>query len=170
FGERPDMTKDVTLDALRRLGALERAIKEAERMRPPLVMLMRKILRDFEYRGYCAPAGGLAMVSPAVSHRLPEIFRDPGKYDPDRFGPGREEDRKHSYTLIGFGGGRHRCIGLTFAQQQVKVIWSVLLQRFELELVQPNHEPDYSTFVVGPRRPCLVRYRRRKETNYERGI
>ena len=152
--------REMSLEALRKLGALERAIKEAERLRPPLVMLMRKILRGFEFRDYYAPAGGLAMVSPAVSHRLPEIFRDPGLYDPDRFGPGREEDRKHSHTLIGFGGGRHRCIGLTFAQQQVKVIWSILLQRFELKLVHPHHEPDYTTFVVGPRRPCLIRYRR----------
>jgi len=152
--------REMSLDRLRRLQRLECAIKEAERLRPPLVMLMRTILRDFEYREYRSPAGGLAMVSPAVSHRLPEVFRNPDRYDPDRFAPGREEDRKHSYTLIGFGGGRHRCIGLTFAQQQVKVIWSVLLQRFKLELVQRDHQPNYSTFVVGPRRPCLVRYRR----------
>ncbi len=156
FGDGSGMT----LDTLRKLGGLERAIKEAERMRPPLIMLMRKLLRDFTYRGYHVPAGGLLMVSPAVSHRVPETFRDPNTYDPDRFGPGREEDRKSSYTLIGFGGGRHRCIGLTFAQQQVKVIWSVLLQRFRIELVQQHHEPDYSTFVIGPRRPCLIRYKR----------
>ncbi len=162
---------DMTLDALRKLSALERAIKEAERMRPPLIMLMRKIVRDFTYDGYHVPAGGLLMVSPAVSHRLPEVFRNPASYDPDRFGPGREEDRKSSYTLIGFGGGRHRCIGLTFAQQQVKVIWSVLLRRFEMELVNLHHEPDYSTFVIGPRRPCLIRYRRRpQEKNYDHGI
>jgi sterol 14alpha-demethylase len=157
FNGRPE----ISLEAIRALSALERAIKEAERMHPPLIMLMRKILRDFAYRDYHVPAGGLLMVSPAVSHRVPEVFRDPGRYDPDRFGPGREEDRKSTYTLIGFGGGRHRCIGLTFAQQQVKVIWSVLLQRYELELVRKDHQPDYSTFVVGPRRPCRIRYRRR---------
>src|SRR5262249_5288146 len=148
-------------DAIRKLMRLEHAIKEAERLRPPLVMLMRKILRDFEFRGYKIKAGGLAMVSPAGSHRLPDVFRDSQKYDPDRFAPGREEDRLTSYRLIGFGGGRHRCIGLTFAQQQVKVIWSVLLQRFDLDLVRPDHLPDYSTFVVGPRRPCIMRYRRK---------
>jgi sterol 14alpha-demethylase len=158
FGGRREMS----LDALRKLTALERAIKEAERMRPPLVMLMRKVLQDFEYGGYCMPAGSLAIVSPAVSHRLPDVFREPERYDPDRFAPGREEDRKSAYRLIGFGGGRHRCIGLTFAYQQVKVIWSILLQRFEFELVQAQHEPDYSTYVVGPKRPCYIRYRRRK--------
>ncbi|MBC6472094.1 MAG: cytochrome P450 [Hormoscilla sp. GM102CHS1] len=101
------------------------------------------------------------MVSPAVSHRLPDCFHFPNRYDPDRFTPDRAEDRKSPYTLIGFGGGRHRCIGQAFAYQQVKVIWTVLLRQFELELVHQNYEPDYSTFVVGPRQPCLIRYRRK---------
>jgi sterol 14-demethylase len=152
----------MSLEALRQLVVLERCIKEAERMHPPLIVLMRKIARDFHYAGYVARAGGLAMVSPAVSHRIPEVFADPDRYDPDRFGPERQEDRAHQHALIGFGGGRHRCIGSTFAYQQVKVIWSVLLRRFELELVRHGHQPDYATFVPGPRRPCAVRYRRRR--------
>jgi len=57
------------------------------------------------------PSGDLAMVAPAVTHRLPHIFRDPECYDPDRFAPGREEDRRTPFALIGFGGGKHRCIG-----------------------------------------------------------
>lgn len=154
---------EVSLDRLRRLPLLERAIKEAERMRPPLVMLMRAVRRELEYGGFAIAPGGLAMVSPAVSHRLPEVFADPDRYDPDRFGPGREEDRQAPYALLGFGGGRHRCIGQTFAYQQVKVLWSVLLREFELELALPRHEPDYATFVVGPRQPCRVRYRRRRQ-------
>jgi len=97
-----------------------------------------------------------------VSHRIPEIFHDPDRYDPDRFAPEREEDRKATYALIGFGGGKHACIGLTFAYLQVKAIWSVLLRQFELELVHRNTEPDYHTFVVGPRQPCVVRYRRKQ--------
>ena len=158
-------SKTFSLEALRKLVVLERSIKEAERLRPPLIMLMRKILRDFEYNGYHVPAGGLAMVSPAVSHRLPECFHFPNRYDPERFTPERAEDRQSPYTLIGFGGGRHRCIGQAFAYQQVKVIWSVLLQQFDLELVHQNYEPDYTTFVVGPRQPCLIRYRRKHKSS-----
>jgi sterol 14-demethylase len=151
----------ITLASLRKLVVLERCIKEAERMYPPLVMLMRTILRDLEYHGRVLPAGDLAMVVPAVTHRLAQIFRDPQQYDPDRFAPGREEDRRTQFALIGFGGGKHRCIGSGFAYQQIKVIWSVLLRDFELELAAREHQPDYSTFVVGPRRPCMVRYRRK---------
>jgi sterol 14-demethylase len=124
-------------------------------------MLMRKVLEDFEFNGHVVPAGDLAMVSPAVSHRIPEIFADPCHYDPDRFAPPREEDRRTPYALIGFGGGEHRCIGLAFAYQQVKLIWSVLLRRYAFDLVDHDQRPNYATFVVGPRQPCLVRYRSR---------
>lgn len=151
----------LTLERLQSLVRLERAIKEAERLYPPLVMLMRKIRSDFVFRDVLAPAGDLAMVSPAVSHRIAEIFSEPDRYDPGRFAPGREEDRQSRFTLIGFGGGKHRCIGMVFAYQQIKVIWSTLFSRFDFELVGPAPVPDHSTWVVGPRSPCRVRYRRK---------
>jgi sterol 14alpha-demethylase len=150
----------ITVTSLRQLAQLERCIKETERLHPPLVMLMRKVLRDFEFGGYLIPAGDLVLVSPAVSHKIAEIFVNPDRYDPDRFGTPREEDRRTPYGLIGFGGGKHRCIGLAFAYQQVKVIWSVLLQHYTLDLIDHNHRSNFSTFVVGPRQPCRVRYRR----------
>ncbi|RLU86992.1 cytochrome P450 [Streptomyces griseocarneus] len=146
---------------LRRMHHLEYCVREAERLHPPLVVLIRKALRDFTHAGHLVPAGHLVMVSPAVSHRLPEVFHDPDRYDPGRYAPGREEHTA-PYALIGFGGGRHRCVGTAFAYQQVKVIWSVLLRTFDLS---PGHvgcpAPDYSTFIPGPRAPCTVRYRRR---------
>jgi sterol 14-demethylase len=157
----------IDLESLRRLVVLERCIKEAERMHPPLIMLMRRVQRDFTFGDYLVPAGDMAMVSPAAGHRLAEVFGEPDRYDPDRFGPARQEDRRVKHALIGFGGGHHRCIGTTFAQQQIKVIWSVLFQRFELTAAQTGHQPDYSTFVVGPRAPCVVRYRRRRRAAVE---
>jgi sterol 14alpha-demethylase len=154
-------TEDMTLAALKQLVQLERCIKEAERLHPPLVMLMRKALNDFAFKDFVIPAGDLVLVSPAVSHKIPEIFSDPERYDPNRFETPREEDRRTPYALIGFGGGKHRCIGLAFAYQQIKVIWSVLLRRYRFDLVDRDQRPNYATFVVGPRQPCLVRYRRR---------
>jgi sterol 14-demethylase len=151
----------ITYESLRHLHVLERAIKESERMRPPLVMLMRTVLQPFRFNGYELPAGSLAVASPAVSHRLPAIYSDPERYDPDRFGPGREEDRKASYSLIGFGGGKHRCIGMVFAYQQIKIIWTSLLRRYDIELVDRDYRPDYRTLVVGPELPCRIRYKRR---------
>src|SRR5205807_150829 len=121
-------------DALRRMVMLDRAVKETERLHPPLILLMRKVVRDFSYKQYRIPAGWLAMVSPAVSNRLAEVFADPDRFDPDRYGPAREEDKKARFSQITFGGGRHACLGMIFAYLQVKTIWTVLLRRFDLEL------------------------------------
>lgn len=151
-----------TRESLTSCVHLERAVIEAERMRPPLIMLMRAVLKDLEVDGKLVPAGSLAMVAPAVAHRMPTVFKSPELYDPDRFAPGREEHKKAVATLIGFGGGKHRCIGFVFAYQQVMAIWATLLQSFEIELLEPDYKPNYSTFVVGPYQPAKIRYRRRK--------
>jgi sterol 14-demethylase len=156
LGERPSLTE------LKSLAHLERCMKEAERLRPPLVMLMRSVLQPFACLGAEIPTGSLAMVSPAVSHRMASAFAAPERFDPDRFGPGREEDRRSPYALIGFGGGKHRCLGLAFAHQQIKVIWARILSRFDIEPLGDEPEPDYTTFVVGPRSPCRIRYRKRQ--------
>lgn len=152
---------EITFESLRKLSVLERAIKEAERLRPPLILLMRSVLQPLRVNGYELPAGSLALASPALSHRLPNAYAAPGRYDPDRFAHGREEDRRAPYSLIGFGGGKHRCIGMLFAYQQIKVIWTSILRRYEIELGEREYEPDYRTLVVGPRQPCRIKYRRR---------
>jgi sterol 14-demethylase len=155
-------TADV--DKLKRLRQMENCLKEAERLYPPLVMLMRKALSPFEVGGAIIPAGDLVMVSPAVSHRQEKVFRNPDAFDPERFAPPRVEDRATPYSLIGFGGGKHRCVGMAFAHQQIKVIWGILLQRCEFDLIGRDVHPDYATFVVGPRHPCRARYRRRRSS------
>ncbi len=154
--------REVSYQALREMPELESAIKEALRLHPPLIILMRKVVRDFEYGGFRIEAGKLVAVSPAVSNRMPECFQDPDRYDPDRYGPGREEDRR-SFAWIPFGAGRHRCVGAAFAMMQLKAIMSVLLRGFAFELAQPpqSYRNDHSRMVVQLRQPCRVRYRRR---------
>jgi sterol 14-demethylase len=151
----------LSMEATKKQDVLERCVREAERMYPPLIMLMRKVLRPFEIGPYVLPPGALAMVSPAVSHRMPEVFADPHRFDPDRYLPPREEHKRQAFTLITFGGGRHRCIGMHFAYMQVKAIWTQLLHRFDLELGTAAPSPDFSSWVTGPEQPVYMRYRRR---------
>jgi sterol 14-demethylase len=154
--------REVSYQALREIPELENAIKEALRLHPPLVILMRKVLRDFEFGGFRVAAGKLVAVSPAVSNRMPECFPDPDRYDPGRYGPDRGEDRR-SFAWIPFGAGRHRCVGAAFAMMQLKAIFSVLLRGFSFELAQPrdDYRNDHSRMVVQLRQPCRARYARR---------
>lgn len=156
-------SESITVESLKNLPYLERAMLEAERMHPPLVILLRKATQDFEYGKYVVPSGDLVIVSPAVSNRSEEIFSNPHVYQPERFEPGREEHRKHAYSMTSFGGGKHICLGLNFAHMQIKALWSVLLSRYEFELSSPSYEPSFEFLVVGPGHPCKVRYRRRRQ-------
>jgi sterol 14alpha-demethylase len=152
---------ELGLETVRRMQRLEWALKETERTQPVAEMLMRYNAEPYELCGYHIPEGWLSVISPAVSHRLPEIFSEPDKYDPERFAPGREEHRAHPYSLAGFGGGRHKCLGMNFAYHEMQVIFSLLLQRFHLELVDPHPKRDLKANTSRPVRPCWVRYRRR---------
>ena len=159
YGEAGSMS----LEGLKQQVIMEHAVRECERLHPPLIMLIRKVLKPMRYGDYVVPEGSLAMVSPAVSHRLPTLFADPDRFDPDRFAPPAREDKQHHYTLIGFGGGKHRCMGKHFAEMQVKAIWTVLLDRFDFDLETDFPAPNYGSWVTGPVAPCRLRYRRRSQ-------
>jgi sterol 14-demethylase len=94
---------------------------------------------------------------------MPEHFPEPEQYAPDRYLPGREEDRQ-SFAWIPFGAGRHRCVGAAFAMMQLKAIFSILLRNWELELSQPpeTYANDHSKMVVAVKQPCRARFRRRR--------
>jgi sterol 14-demethylase len=153
---------EVSYQALREIPELECAVKEALRLHPPLIILMRKVMHDFHYKNWTVPAGTTVAVSPAVSNRMPEYFPHPAAFDPERYKPGREEDKK-VFAWIPFGAGRHRCVGAAFALIQLKAIFSVLLRRYEFEMLQPSesYRNDHSKMVVQLQQPCRVRYRRR---------
>ena len=155
--------RDVSYQALREIPLLECALKESLRLHPPLIILMRKAMSDFHYEGWTVPAGHLVAASPAISNRMPEHFPEPDAYRPERYGPGREEDRQ-SFAWIPFGAGRHRCVGAAFAMMQLKAIFSILLRNFEFELSQPaeSYANDLSKMVVAVKQPCRARYRRRR--------
>jgi sterol 14-demethylase len=155
--------RDVSFQALREIPQLENAVKEALRLHPPLIWLPRTALVDFAVEDYVVPKGTIVAMSTALSNQDPDCFADPQRFDPDRFAPPREEDVKHPWAYLPFGGGRHRCLGANFALMQQKAIFSVLLRRFEFELVDApdSYVDNYSAMVVRPKQPFRVRYRRR---------
>ncbi|GAA1460939.1 cytochrome P450 [Williamsia maris] len=158
-GERPEYTFAHT----RQMPKVEAALKEALRLHPPLIILMRVVQNDIHIEGVEIAAGQSIAVSPAISNRLPEDFPLPDDFDPERYQKPRQEDIANRWTWIPFGAGRHRCVGAQFAIMQLKAIFSVLLQNYEFEMAQPSdsYRNDHSKMVVQLQQPCRVTYRRR---------
>ncbi len=138
----------LSLSHLKQFPQLTCALKEAERLYPPVYSIPRGVVKDIEYAGYHIPAGWYVDVSPMLTHRLPELYPNPELFDPDRFAPPREEDKKHPFALIGFGSGPHSCLGFEFAQMEMKIILSTLLRHYdwtvtpEREAIAPVRQPS----------------------------
>ena len=155
---------EVTFQSLREIPALESTIKEVLRLHPPLIFLIRKVMKDFHFKGYTVKAGKYVCASPRVSHRIADVFPDPEKFDPGRYSEARQEDAK-PFSWIAFGGGKHKCTGNAFAMLQLKAIFSILLRRYTFELIddKDNYQDDFTQMVVQPVSPCRVRYKKRME-------
>lgn len=149
------------------MNILQCCIKEALRVHPPAPFFTRKVHKNFTVRTkegdeYEIPRGHI-LVSPVLFNSyLPHIYKDPDVYDPDRFAPGREEDKAGGkFSYMAFSGGRHSCIGESYAYMQIKVIWSHLLRNFELTLEFPFPETNWSKIAPEPKDEVIVSYKRR---------
>lgn len=154
--------ENLSVERLGRLELFDRAIKETERLQPVMSHYGRYTASEYTVGRYTVPRGWITMLCPSVAHRLPEVFSNPDRYDPDRFAPDRAEDRKHSYSLIGFGGGMYHCPGSRFGVNEIKTTASLLLQNYTLELADPDPRPNFEIGMIRPDPPCMVRYRRRR--------
>ncbi len=150
---------EVSYQALREMPKLEAAIKEALRLHPPLILLLRVAKTELEVAGHHIPAGSLVGASPSVSNRLPDAFADADAFDPRRYLDPRADDADNPWSWIPFGAGRHRCVGAAFAMMQLKTIFAVLLRARTVELTQPHdtYRNDHSKMVVQLAQPCAAR-------------
>ncbi|HEX3913852.1 MAG TPA: cytochrome P450 [Steroidobacteraceae bacterium] len=117
-------------DDLDRLEELSWVMREALRLTPPLTSMPRMCVKDTVFQGCEIPAGMLVGVYPIHVHYMDSLWTDPFKFDPERFSAERQEDKRHGFAWVPFGGGAHMCIGQHFATLQVKAIMHQLLRKF----------------------------------------
>jgi sterol 14-demethylase len=157
----PSSHDEAFFEALRDMPHLENTVKEALRLHAPVLLIMRKVLRDFRFRQYTIKAGTFLLSSPPVTHCLARHFPDPLTFDPSRYESPSRQDRTLAYHP--FGGGRHKCRGNVFAIMHIKAILATLLQRYDFELADAPeaYVDDYTSGIGVPIAPCRIRYRTR---------
>mmetsp|Transcript_17946 Transcript_17946/g.43929 ORF Transcript_17946/g.43929 Transcript_17946/m.43929 type:complete len:603 (-) Transcript_17946:149-1957(-) len=163
-------SRDLTYEDTTKMPFTEACIQEGLRMYPPLILLMRYARKGKEYGKFGIPKGDIVVTSPAASMRLDSVFKSASSYNPERWITEKDLPR---YSFIGFGGGRHACLGGAFAYLQMKCIFSVLFNTFDLEPVSKElPKPNYKAMVVGPHHSeCTrVRYRRKKPTEIKKAL
>jgi cytochrome P450 len=115
-------------EALDRLKYLDAAIKETLRLNPITLEVARWVSAPINIGGYRLPAGVVVHPSIYLAHRRSDLWIEPERFRPDRF----LETKSSPYEYFPFGGGIRRCIGMSFALMEMKVVLARVLSRTDL--------------------------------------
>jgi cytochrome P450 len=123
---------------------LTATIQETLRLRPVIVIVIRKLTEPVELGGYELPAGVAVAPSIHLIHRDPEIYPDPEAFLPERF----LDNPPGTYTWIPFGGGIRRCLGASFAQFEMAVVLRELVKRHQVSPANPASERSFRRAIT----------------------
>lgn len=125
-----------TAEDLEALPYLTMVVKETMRLYPAAPLIGRRASADTTIGGYLIPAGSDVSLSPWVTHRHPEYWGQPERFDPLRFTPEREAERPR-YAWFPFGGGPRACIGQHLSMLESVLPLAVILQAYRLQPLDP---------------------------------
>ncbi len=99
----------------------------------PIVMtgFIRAVKSPIEIMGYNLPIGTIIVPSIYMAHHRSEVYPEPKQFKPERF----LERQFSPYEYLPFGGGNRRCIGIAFAQYEMKVVLATILSQFQVSSV-----------------------------------
>ncbi|KAL0822719.1 hypothetical protein ABMA28_004736 [Loxostege sticticalis] len=125
----------LTFDAIKDMAYLEMCFYESMRMYPSVAYLMRKCTS----KEYTFPEINLTIdedvkiMIPIQAIQMDEkYFREPTKFDPERFSFGAKDDIK-KFVFLPFGEGPRACVGERLGQMQSMAGLAAVLQKFTVE-------------------------------------
>ncbi|KAH8922217.1 cytochrome P450 [Atractiella rhizophila] len=145
------------------LDTLDRCLRETIRLHLTGLHARATMEEDMEVDGFHVPKGTLFSYAPTDCHHDPSIYPDPLDFD-----IGRPE-----VAFLGWGAGRHPCLGARFAKLEHKLILASLIRKFEFSVASPSTsgsvarvKPDGRGFTTVPpgkeeMERCFLRVRRR---------
>ena len=133
------------------LPFLEKFIKETMRMHSPAFQAGRNAVRDMILPGgHKIPKGAILIPNFPAIHTNPAYWRDPQRFDPDRWDAAEVKSR-HKAAYLPFATGPRGCIGYNYALQQVKVLLPSLVYRYHWESASQDpveYDPEFQ--VIRP--------------------
>jgi len=139
------------------------AFEESMRLYPPAWATTRQSFEDDTLGGYVVPGGSSVGVSMYVTHRHPDFWDQPERFDPDRFTPERVAER-HPFAYFPFGGGPRACVGKQFAMLEGQLILAMLAQRFRLARADDRPVRPEPILTLRPAEPIGMRFEPRRAT------
>ncbi|OWF55008.1 cytochrome P450 10-like isoform X2 [Mizuhopecten yessoensis] len=148
----------ITPETLNKLPYIKAVIKETFRLYPITFATSRFVQKDIEVGGYNLPAGTHVQANLYGMFRDPEYFPDPEEFRPERWlrEANMESNIKALSNLV-WGHGARMCIGRRFAEQEMHIMLSKMVQNFKIEYHHEDIEPVLNT-VMTPDRPLKLSF------------
>jgi cytochrome P450 len=108
-------------------------IDETLRLYPPAYTIARWGHEPDRVGPFDLPANSSILLLTYVTHRHPDFWEAPDRFDPERFAPGQGADRPR-FAYLPFGGGPRQCIGNSFALVEAQLLLALIVQRFRWTL------------------------------------
>ena len=141
--------REPTADDLPRLVYVKQVIHEILRLRPPAWILGRDVAADGELAGFRVRAGELVTPLPYLTHRHPEFWPDPERFEPENFSAERVRERPN-WAYYPFSAGPRSCIGSVFTLMEAQVIFALLLQQADFSLARDAPIPLKPMMTLRP--------------------
>jgi len=124
-------------------------ILEAMRLYPPVPGVSRQSIAEDKIGNINIAPNTKVEVSMYVTHRHPEFWDDPEKFEPDRFSA-KNLESQIPFTYFPFGGGDRACIGGDMAMLELQLIMAMIIQRFKIEISQNFKTYPHPTISLKP--------------------
>jgi cytochrome P450 len=153
-GRRPQF------EDIARLPYTRTVIEETMRLCPPVHTLMRKALTDDEISGRRVRKGTEVLIMPLILHHHHRLWREPERFDPERFTPDQVKAR-HPFSYIPFGGGPRICLGANIAMVEAILILAGVSQHFRLRPAPGQRVEPATSVSLRPRYGMTMMLQRR---------
>ncbi|XP_035735155.1 cytochrome P450 4C1-like [Vespa mandarinia] len=157
-----DSNESATTKEISQLKYLDRVIKEALRLYPSAPNFLRKLSEDVKIDDYIIPKGCTVSLSSFCTHRHPNIWPDPNKFNPDRFLSENSKNR-HPYSYIPFSAGPRNCLGQKYALLEEKFVLVAILRKWKVKSFQTEENIKfYGALILRPSEGIYLHFIPRK--------
>jgi cytochrome P450 family 110 len=158
--ELNELDENIDPVTIARLPYLSAICDETLRIYPVGLFTFSRVLKQpWTLMGQTFEAG--TQLSPCIYllHHRADLYPEPNQFKPDRF-----LERQFSlYEYIPFGGGNRRCLGMAFAQFEMKLVLQSVLSTWQLALERDRPiKPVRRGFTMAPEQGVPMRVVKRR--------
>lgn len=156
LGENPDSS------TVFKLPYLNAVYSETLRIYPVAMLTFPRVVKTpVSLCGYDLEPGTMVVGSIYLTHHREDLYPQHQQFKPERF-----LERQYSpYEFLPFGGGVRRCLGMAFAQFEMKVVLAKILTSWDLALVDAGDVlPKRRGLVTGPDRSIQMVVKNQHQT------